>query len=125
MVASITFHERQIPNDQLIDSAHSLKEQFRLFWTKDSVEDARQFLYMWIMDAWMTGLKPLQRVARTLSQYQEGLLNYFKHRITNASAEGLNNKIKTMKRQAYGFRDMEYFKLRLYHLHESRYAFVG
>jgi transposase len=39
--------------------------------------------------------------------------------------EGLNNKIKTMKRQAYGFRDMEYFKLRLYNLHNSRYAFAG
>ncbi|HSX37819.1 MAG TPA: transposase, partial [Chlamydiales bacterium] len=45
--------------------------------------------------------------------------------ISNAGAEGINNKIKTMKRQAYGFRDIEYFKLRLYHLHESRYAFVG
>jgi transposase len=52
-------------------------------------------------------------------------LNYFKHRITNAAAEGINNKIKTMKRQAYGFRDLGYFKLRLYHLHEQRYAFVG
>jgi transposase len=30
--------------------------------------------------------------------------------------EGINNKIKTLKRQAYGFRDMTYFKLRLYHL---------
>jgi hypothetical protein len=33
--------------------------------------------------------------------------------------------IKTMKRQAYGFRDIVYFKLRLYHLNEQRYAFVG
>ena len=105
--------------------AHALKEQFRLFWTKESIEDARQFLYMWIMDAWQTGLKPLRKLAKTLSQYQDGLLAYFKHRITNASAEGINNKIKTMKRQAYGFRDIEYFILRLYHLHESRYAFVG
>ena len=30
-----------------------------------------------------------------------------------------------MKRQAYGFRDMEYFKLRLYNLHNSGYAFAG
>ena len=53
----------------------------------------------------------------TLYRHQEGLLGYFIHRITNAVTEGLNNKIKTLKRQAYGFRDMEYFKLRLYHLH--------
>ena len=35
------------------------------------------------------------------------------------------NKIKTLKRQAYGFRDMEYFKLRLYHLHTQGYALTG
>jgi len=105
--------------------AHSLKEQFQLFWEKTSIEEAEHFLIHWGLDALATGLKPLRRVVKTLSQYREGLLNYFKHRISNAGAEGINNKIKTMKRQAYGFRDMEYFKLRLYHLHESRYAFVG
>ncbi|MEN6483965.1 MAG: transposase, partial [Syntrophobacteraceae bacterium] len=39
--------------------------------------------------------------------------------------EGINNKIKTLKRQAYGFRDMVYFKLRLYHLHTQRYSLSG
>jgi transposase len=105
--------------------AHSLKEQFRLFWKKNTVEEAEHFLIRWGIDALATGLKQLKRMVKTLHQYREGLLNYFKHRISNAGAEGINNKIKTMKRQAYGFRDIEYFKLRLYHLHESRYAFVG
>jgi transposase len=66
-----------------------------------------------------------EKMAKTLDTHRIGLLNYFKHGIINAAAEGINNKIKTMKRQAYGFRDMEYFKLRLYHLHEQRYSFVG
>lgn len=105
--------------------AHSLKEQFQLFWNKDSVEEAEHFLIRWGVDALATGLKPLKRVVKTLNRYKKGLLNYFKHRITNAGAEGINNKIKTMKRQAYGFRDVEYFKLRLYHLHNSRSSFVG
>jgi transposase len=39
--------------------------------------------------------------------------------------EGLNNKIKVLKRQAYGFRDMLYFKLRLYFIRESTPAFAG
>jgi transposase len=39
--------------------------------------------------------------------------------------EGINNKIKTLKRQAYGFRDMTYFKLRLYHLHNQGYSLTG
>jgi transposase len=39
--------------------------------------------------------------------------------------EGTNNKIKTLKRQAYGFRDKEFFKLKIMALHESKYALVG
>jgi len=105
--------------------AHSLKEQFQLFWQKGSIEEAKEFFMYWGVDVLATGLAPLIKVVWTLFRYLDGILNYFKHRITNASAEGINNKIKTMKRQAYGFRDIEYFKLRLYHLHHSRYAFVG
>lgn len=67
----------------------------------------------------------LAKVARTLLGHFEGLLTYFKHRVTNAKTEGINNKIKTLKRQAYGYRDMEYFKLRLYHLHKQETSLVG
>lgn len=105
--------------------AYTLKEQFHLFWKQESVKKAWVFLSQWIEDARGTGIKKLKKLAETLDSHRCGLLNYFKHRISNASAEGINNKIKTMKRQAYGFRDMEYFKLRLYHLHKSRYSFVG
>lgn len=72
-----------------------------------------------------SGIKALKRVGKILAAYRTGLLNYFDHRITSGAVEGLVNKIKTLKRQAYGFRDLEYFKLRLYHLHTQRYAFAG
>jgi transposase len=78
--------------------AHALKEQFRLFWRQESVQKAWIFLDRWIADARATGIKKLKKMARTLDRYRIGLLNYFKHRITNAAAEGINNKIKTMKR---------------------------
>jgi transposase len=52
-------------------------------------------------------------------------LNYFDNRITTGQVEGINNKIKVLKRRAYGYRDKEYFKLRIYSLHESRYALIG
>ncbi len=111
-------------NEPLL-KAYVLKEQFRLFWEQKTLKEAWIFLDQWISDAIETGISKLKRMAKTLDNHRIGLLNYFKHRISNAAAEGINNKIKTMKRQAYGFRDMEYFKLRLYHLHEQRYAFVG
>ncbi len=64
-------------------------------------------------------------MGKTLGAYSTGLLNYFDHRITSGAVEGLVNKIKTLKRQAYGFRDAKCFKLRLYHLHTQRYALAG
>jgi transposase len=106
-------------------TAHCMKEQLRLFWEQSDPESARHFLETWCKDAQQSGIKVLARVAKTLSGYRTGLLNYFKHRISNAKTEGLNNKIKTLKRQAYGFRDMEYFILRLYHLHTQRYSLTG
>lgn len=45
--------------------------------------------------------------------------------ISSGKIEGLNNKIKTLKRQAYGYRDLAYFKLRLFHLHEQTYSLTG
>jgi transposase len=104
---------------------HSMKEQLRLFWEKAGYKEAEQFLAVWCRDAINSGIKALKRVGKTLGAYRTGLLNYFKHRITSGAVEGLINKIKTLKRQAYGFRDPEYFKLRLYHLHTQRYSLAG
>ncbi len=102
-----------------------MKEQIRLFWLKPTKEDGAFFLLRWILDAAETGIAELTRVGKTLLRHGMGLLNYFKHKITNGKTEGINNKRKTMKRQAYGFRDMDYFKLRLYNLHKTRYSFGG
>ena len=100
--------------------AHALKEQLRLFWEVDSADQAVKFLVNWIEEARKTEMRPLLTLAKTLERHLYGLLTYFKHQITNGIAEGINNKIKTLKRQAYGFRDMHYFKLRLYHLHAQK-----
>jgi transposase len=103
---------------------HKMKEFLRYFWLLKSEETGRNFLNLWCDAAKISGLEPLKRLGKTLEGYREQILNYFTHRITNASVEGTNNKIKTLKRQAYGYRDIEYFKLRLYHLHCSRYSFA-
>lgn len=110
--------------NQPIALAHAMKEQIRLFWTKPTVQEGAGFLACWILNAVETGIKEMGKVGKTLLRNWQGLVNYFKHPISNAKTEGINNKIKTMKRQAYGFRDMEYFKLRLYNLHKVRYSFA-
>jgi transposase len=105
--------------------AHTMKEQFREFWEQKDRLSGEKFLRAWCLDAMLTKMKPLDKIARSLWRRFDDLLNYFDHRISNGKAEGINNKIKTLKRQAYGFRDYEYFKLRLYHLHEQRYQLYG
>ena len=104
---------------------HCLKEQFREFWNQSSLKKAGKFFDNWCEDAMNSKIYPLMKVAKTLKMYRFGLMNYFKHKITSASVEGTNNKIKTLKRQVYGFRDLEYFKLRLFHLHQQTYSLCG
>ena len=52
-------------------------------------------------------------------------MNYYDYPISTGPLEGTNNKIKTLTRQAYGYRDFEFFRLKLFALHNSRYALVG
>ena len=111
--------------NQPLFTMHAMKEQFRLFWSQGTADRAKSFLLNWCFDALTSNIKQLRAVGSTIFASMQGLLGYYPHKITDGPLEGLNNKIKTMKRQAYGFRDMEYFKLRLYNLHNSRYAFAG
>ena len=106
--------------------AHMMKEQLREFWKQQDHHASQIFLLKWIYcGAFESGIDQLVRVARTLLHHHQGLTNYYNHMITNATTEGINNKIETLKRQAYGYRDMEYFKLRLYHLHLQKSELIG
>ena len=102
-----------------------MQEQFRDFWEKPTMIEAMVFLDAWCTDAENSGIKQLKKVPKTLMHHSHELLNYFFHRISCGLVEGINNKIKTLKRQAYGFRDTVYFKLRLYHLHAQAYSLTG
>jgi transposase len=111
--------------NQPLAIAHSMKEQLRSFWNCDSRTEGARFLCRWIMEALESGVQLLAKAARSLLHRFQGLLSYFDHGIDNGKAEGINNKIKVLKRQAYGYRDLEYFKLRLYHLHKKETQLVG
>ena len=59
-----------------------------------------------------------------IAGHRVGILNYFKIPVTTGRVKGLNNKIKVLKRKAYGYRDFEYFNLKILDLHTSRYALI-
>jgi transposase len=95
-----------------LNQAYLLKEELRMFWSVASAE-AEPFLCRWLEQARSLGNKHFSKLADTLEHHRNGLLCYCKHRISTGPLEGLNNKIKVPKRMAYGYRDHEYFKLRL------------
>jgi transposase len=106
-------------------TAYYLKEDLRRFWDQPGKSFATTFLHGWIRRAEASGIKVLQQMAKTLAAHRTGLLAYYDVMISSGPMEGTNNKIKTMKRQAYGFRDMEFFKLKILAIHETRYELVG
>ena len=79
----------------------------------------------WTKKAKSSGVKILMKFAKTLAGYKSGILAYYDFRISSTPLKGTNNKIKTMKRMAYGFRDLEFFKLKIMAIHEAKYALVG
>lgn len=106
-------------------TAYYMKEQLRMLWEFDTREEAESHLKQWIADAVSSGINVLKSMAKTLQKNRVGILNWYKHRITNGPLEGFNNKAQTVKRQAYGYRNMDYFKLKLLTLHQKKYALTG
>ena len=58
-------------------------------------------------------LSEFKELLHTLTNWREEILNYFDYRITNGFVKGKNNRIKTIKRMAYGYRNMGNFRLRI------------
>jgi transposase len=61
----------------------------------------------------------LQKFAKTLGLHAWGILAWYDYPISSGPPEGTNNKIKTMKRQAYGFRDPEFLRLTILGIHRT------
>jgi transposase len=106
-------------------TAYYMKEDLKQIWDQPNRRTARKVLNDWCRRARASGIAMLEQFAETLLKHRDGILNYYKYPISTGPLEGTNNKIQTMKRMAYGFRDIEFYKLKIYGLHETKYALVG
>lgn len=106
-------------------TAYYLKEDLRQIWSQPNKRTARRVLRDWLARARASGIRMLVQFAATLEEYQDGILAYYDYPISTGPLEGTNNKIQTMKRQAYGFRDHEFFKLKILGIHETKEVLVG
>lgn len=117
--------EKALALNKPLATVYYMKEDLRQIWDQGGMKAAEVFMDDWIARARSSGIGMLQKFAETLVEHRGAILNYYRCRITTAALEGTNNKIKTMQRQAYGFRDQEFFKLKIFALHETHYALVG
>jgi transposase len=121
----VTRLEEALKLNKPLATAYYLKEDLRQFWDQPGKTFAGAFLRDWVRRAESSGVRMLGQMARTLTDHSSGLLAYYDYPISTGPLEGTNNKIKTMARQAYGFRDREFYKLKILAIHEARYALVG
>ena len=93
--------------------AWSMKENFRHFWECQTVEDARVYFHNWYTWTTRSQLTPIVKVAAMLKRHLNGLVAYITHRITNATSEGFNSRIQSIKSAARGFRNFENYRTRI------------
>ena len=94
--------------------AWALKEALRSLWRYKSQAWATKFWKRWYFWATHSRLSPMIEAAKLIARHLPNVLTYFKHRITNAVAEGLNSKIATVQKRACGYRNPNHFKIAVY-----------
>ena len=105
-----------------IREAHSIKEWFlEILDAHDSVQLEKE-LSRWIDCVETSELKPFQRCALTFYHWKKGIFNSLKAPFTNGFTEGCNNKIKVLKRNAYGYRRFDRFRNRILHIFSHQRA---
>ena len=97
--------------------AYLLKEVFQQLWDYNSPTWAGKFLDDWCRQTMRSRIEPMKKIARSLRQHRELILNYFRAQklISSGAVEGLNNKAKVTMRRSYGFRTYRVLELALYH----------
>ena len=97
--------------------AYLLKEAFQQLWDYNSPSWAGKFLDEWCRQTMRSRIEPMKKIARSLRQHRELILNYFRAQklISSGVVEGLNNKAKVTMRKSYGFRTYRVLELALYH----------
>ena len=104
--------EELLQANQPLMTVYLLKDQLKELWYAPSEAEARRRWEEWLELAMSSGLAPVQQFARRLKGYIEGIIASAIYRMNTSVLEGMNNKIKVIKRMAYGYRDKGYFFLK-------------
>ncbi|USD39237.1 ISL3 family transposase [Ferrimonas sp. SCSIO 43195] len=111
--------EELLAENRSLMVVYLMREQLKELWYADSPDVALNQWQLWWQQVTESGIEPLIRFARKLKPYLKGIVASATYRLHTCKLEGMNNKIKVIKRMAYGYRDSDYFFLKI------RAAFPG
>lgn len=115
--------------NETLHKVYLLKEDLRQLWSQPDKKRAENFLHLWCVEAFCLAaqheLPVLARFAQTLASAWPRIVSWYDFPISTGPLEGLNNKIKVLKRMAYGYRDQDFFCLRILCLHDTRFQLTG
>ncbi len=94
--------------------AYHIKLALQRLWDYKYTAAASKYLKKWYFWATHSRLEPVVEVAKLIRRHEEGILRFLKSRITNGIVEGLNSKIKTALKRAYGFKSFNYYRTIIY-----------
>ena len=98
-----------------LNTAYVLKEAFGQLWDYEREGWARRFFENWRSSLKWQRLKPFEKFAEMIDRHWDGIAAYCKpeNKVSLGFVEGLNNKIRVIRRRAYGLRDQEYLRLKV------------
>jgi len=99
--------------NQEIATAYMLRDALKAIWATRTPWQARAALRTWCRLAVESGIPELIKFARMLRRRERGIVTHAVYPIHTSRLEGVNNKIKVIKRRSYGFHDPHYFKLKV------------
>lgn len=99
-----------------LGAAYYLKERFYEVMESKDVFEAEKKLKEWFMHANVCDLKEFNKCINTFHEWREEILNAFRYNLSNGYTEGCNNKIKVIKRTAFGLRNFERFRNRILYI---------
>ncbi|MDO9565464.1 MAG: ISL3 family transposase [Candidatus Desulfaltia sp.] len=107
-----------------LSTVYILKDELKHLWSYTSEAWFKKAFNAWYRKAIYSKIEPLKEFARSLKRRIDGIIAHCKHKLNTSFLEGMNNKIKVIKRVAFGFRDSEYFFLSKIPLEKIRASFA-
>lgn len=96
-----------------IGTVHRLKEDLRRLWDQPDRQTGREWFRSWVKQAQESGIPELKEFARKLSRKQEEIIAGCEYDLNTSVVEGFNNRTKTLQNVAFGFRDHQYYFLKI------------